>query len=135
MTPAKRQILFGVRWKGPQIWRTTAEGLVGSATVVSPGVYRILSSDGTFSSVVGPAATLTVGKWYEVKLNVDSVATAGTGLRVANAGPIILAVTGPQSFIFQADQTVPEIKRNGGVTDIIISGVSFREVNPQHGTT
>lgn len=117
----------------PQLWNNANVGFGGGATQVSPGVYRIFSSDGTLAEVYTNAATgLTVGAWYEAQLNIDSVTTAGSGLRVGSNGPIIAATVGPKRVIFQADAPSANVKRAGGITDIQISGVSYRMVYGNH---
>lgn len=122
---------YGKTWaRGPNVWNAATAVTSGGASVISPGVYRIYSSDGTYSDVQ-TQNVLTVGEWYEVTFNIDSVTVAGQGLMVSTtgAGPVFAATVGPKRAIFRADTTPAGIKRNAVACDIQISNVAFRKLS------
>lgn len=100
----------------------------GEASVVSPGVYRIYSSAGAFSSVGAVAsATAVIGRKYIVSFNVDSITTLGGGLVVESVENPAVTTLGPKSFLVTAANTSLHIKRNSSACDLQISGVSAKE--------
>lgn len=108
---------------GPNLTPPTA-AVFGEASVVSPGVYRIYSSSGAFSSVNSAAAV--IGRRYVVSFNVDSITTLGSGLVIESAENPSITTIGPKSFLVTAVNTSLHIKR-GAACDIQISGVSAKE--------
>lgn len=120
--------------RGAELWSDASVSFNSESSRVGANTYRIYSSAGVDSSVSVSGVT-TIGNWYEVAFNVDSVTTAGSGLRVgATTGPIVAATTGLKRVIFQADAGSALIKRAGGVTDIQISNVSWKSLTGNHRT-
>lgn len=119
--------------RGPEAFSDASIAFTGSASRVSAGVYRIYSSDGSLS-YINQSAALTVGKWYEIKFSIDSIATLGAGVSVDQNGVSVLTftTTGSKSAIFLATFGDIALKRQSGVTDIQISGVSVRELPGNH---
>lgn len=108
---------------GPNLTPPTA-AVFGEASVVSPGVYRIYSSSGAFSSVNSAAAV--IGRRYVVSFNVDSITTLGSGLVIESAENPSITTIGPKSFLVTAVNTSLHVKR-GAACDIQISGLSAKE--------
>lgn len=122
--------------RGPEIWNDAATSFAGSATKVSPGVYRIFTPDGT-NSQVACGTGLTVGEWYEVTFNVDSVAVVGSGfIGIGNALEVSIALSvGAKRCFIKTTTNAPIIKRSGGVAqDFQISNVSWKLAAGNHST-
>jgi hypothetical protein len=119
--------------RGGEVFSDAGVTFAGASARVSPGVYRIYSSDGSLS-LAQQAGALVIGKSYEVNLTVDSITTLGTGVVGDTTGGPVLNTTGPKRWIGVATGTAFSVKRNGGVTDIQISGLSIREVPGNHAT-
>lgn len=120
--------------RGAEIWNDASVGFSGGSSRVSPGVYRVFSSDGSLSEVF-ILNSVTNGAWYEVTFTIDSVTTAGGGLRVgASAGVVIAATVGVKRCIVLNDSTSAIIKRVSGVTDVQISNVSFKALSGNHAS-
>jgi hypothetical protein len=92
--------------------------------------YRIYSSAGSNSMVRVLGAT-TVGKWYRVEFTINSIAVAGSGVRIADTGAIF-TTTGTKVSYWLADATQAFIKRNVAACDYTISNVSFKEIPGIH---
>jgi hypothetical protein len=92
--------------------------------------YRIYSSAGSNSMVRVLGAT-TVGKWYRVEFTINSIAVAGSGVRIADTGAIF-TTTGTKVSYWLADATQAFIKRNVAACDYTISNVSFKEIPGNH---
>lgn len=119
--------------RGAEFWNDASVSFVANSSRVSAGVYRIYSPTGSESADVLHAG-ITVGRWYEVAFNIDSVAAAGGGIRVGSSGGgVVIAATVGQKRCFALAET-PNLafKRVSGVTDVQISNVSFREVPGIH---
>lgn len=104
----------------------------GSTTRLSPGVYRIVSTDGTYAAVTYPGAS--AGQWYEITLEVTAVASGSiTAGFSGTAGPTA-TTTGVKRFIVQATSAGNfEIKRTG-VCDVTFQNVSYKPLPGNHAT-
>lgn len=127
---------YGKRWpRGPQLWNDANVTFGTNSSRVSPGVYRVYSPTGAETADVNGNSngTTTIGQWYEVTFNIDSVTAAGGGLRVGasggSSGVVVAATVGPKRVIAQTDYAQPIIKRVSGTTDIQISNVSYRQIS------
>lgn len=111
---------------GPNLTPAVAQ-VFGEASVVSPGVYRIYSSAGAFSSVSAlTMGTAVIGKKYIVSFNIDSITTLGSGILVESVENPTFTTVGPKSFLVTAVNASLYIKR-GSTCDIQISGLTARE--------
>lgn len=108
----------------------------GGSSRVSPGVYRVYSSDGSYS-IVTFAFGLTVGKYYKIEFNINSVSIMGTGFQIEGAASAV-SVTSPTvgkfSCVVSASQPYIGVKRGGSAFDMQISGVSVCELPGIHAT-
>ena len=120
---------YGANNLGSSVFTDVGVSFFGGSSRVSTGVYRLFSSDGSYSSIFTLTGQ-TIGKWYRLTFNVDSI-TSGT-LSIDNgSGPIIVGITGvgQKLFFIQIITSMGiTIKRTTGITDIQISGVSIQEV-------
>lgn len=116
----------------PEIWQHSAASVVGESQILGENTYRIFTSD-TSNSYVANTAALTLGQFYEVTFNIDSIAVVGEGIRVADNGARF-NTTGPKRSIVQAENTTAFIKRNGVACDYQISNVSFKEIPGNHAS-
>lgn len=111
---------------GPNITPSTAQ-VFGEASVVSPGVYRIYSSAGAFSSVSAvTTGSAVIGRKYIISFNVNSITTLGSGLAIESVENPTVTTIGPKSFLVTAVNTSLHIKHNSAC-DIQISGLSAKE--------
>lgn len=111
---------------GPNLTPAVAQ-VFGEASVVSPGVYRIYSSAGAFSSVSAlTMGTAVIGKKYIVSFKIDSITTLGSGILVESVENPTFTTVGPKSFLVTAVNASLHIKR-GSTCDIQISGLSAKE--------
>lgn len=116
---------------GPNITPSTAQ-VFGEASVLSPGVYRIYSSAGAFSSVSAvTTGSAVIGRKYIISFNVDSITTLGSGLTIESVENPTVTTIGPKSFLVTAVNTSLHIKRNSAC-DIQISGLSAKEWTGQN---
>jgi len=115
---------------GPELWVHASAVTFGESTIVSPNVYRILSTDGENSGIVIFDA-LVIGLDYEVTFTVDSIAVGGTGIRIGDFGPVVNSI-GNFRFRFRADSASQFIKRRDSACDYTISSVSFRLLPGNH---
>ena len=115
------------------LWSDAATTFVGGASKVYPNVYRVNTSDGSLAAV-DSSALLTIGKWYEVIMFVDSMTVPGNGLAFMQGATTVANIPslGFRRFVFNATSTVFRIQRSAGATDIIFSGVSVRELKGNH---
>lgn len=112
---------------GPNLTQTPAD-IFGETSIVSPGVYRIYSSAGAFSSVSAVSLlSAVIGKKYIVSFNVDSITTLGGGLVVESVENPVVTTTGQKSFLVTALNTSLHIKRSNTACDIQISSISAKE--------
>ncbi len=100
----------------------------GESTRVDATTYRILSTAGVNSTaqVVG---ALVVGQVYRVTFTV--VSSTGVGVRVGDTGAVASAA-GVHVSTFVADSTIAFIKRNGNITDTVVTDISFRLIPGNH---
>lgn len=121
--------------RGAEVWTDAAATFVGAASKVSPGVYRVITTDGVLAAV-DVAGALTVGKFYAAEFTIDSIAVAGGGVIFDQNGTALLTETtlGKKTLYFFATFAALRIKRASGATDIQVSGVSVREVPGSHAT-
>jgi hypothetical protein len=121
--------------RGAELWADGSVTLTGESTKASAGVYRVYSAAGAASAVNVPSV-LVSGKWYEVTLTIDSIATAGTGIKLAStAATPTWTTTGAKRAIILANATSASITINSGVaTDYQISGVSFKLLDGNHAS-
>jgi hypothetical protein len=120
--------------RGAEFFADANVVLIGEATRVSAGVYRILSTAGVSAGIsITGAAPLVVGRFYEVTFTVDSIAVLGAGVQV-DAGGAAFTTTGTKTTRFVATSTSAVIKRTSSACDIQISSVSFRELPGNHAT-
>lgn len=122
MHPALQRVILGA---SPNVWNDANVTLTGDSQRLDYQLYRVFSSAGALA-VVQVSSVLTLGRTYEVTFNIDSIATLGSGIRIGDTGDVFTTV-GAKSSRFIASASVNAFfKRNGGVTDITISNVSFR---------
>lgn len=124
------------RARGGGLFSDGAVAFAGPSTRVSPGVYRIYSAAGEYSSCGLLPAGAVVGRWYELMFSVDSIAVVGAGLALDGAsalsnGPSISTV-GRKAFIIQAASSSIGVKRSSSAIDYQISDVSIRELPGNH---
>lgn len=112
-----------------EIWNDGAATFGGASSRVSPNVYRIYTPDATLSFVQMTSA-LTLGRVYKVGLTVDSITVLGAGIRVRDNGTVYNSLGAKQGFVEATVSTTMFVKREGGATDIQISGLSVKEVGP-----
>lgn len=131
---------YGAGNLGPNVFNDAAVVFGGESSRVSPGVYRIYSSAGTYSAMT--QAVGSIGKTYKIGFTVDSVISAGGGIGLDAGGVAVTtfaATVGRKEAIFTYASTVAwSIKRAVGVTDIQISNIRVEEVLGNHasqGTT
>jgi len=105
---------------------------VGESSRVSPGVYRIYSSAGAYSSVVIVPSGVSAGKVYDITFTVDSIATVGSGIQLDAAYASIITTTGIKRFRFVAATSNISVKRTGSACDFQISNVTVRELPGNH---
>ena len=87
---------------------------------------RIYSSSGVYSAV-NQNNVLIIGKQY--KVTFDVISTNGSNL--ANGGGTITyntSTTGSKKFIITADETIFQLKRQSGATDVTVNNISVVEV-------
>jgi hypothetical protein len=99
--------------------------LYGESEFTQQGV-RIYSSSGAYSAV-NQNNVLIVGKQY--KVTFDVISTNGSNL--ANGGGTITyntSTTGSKKFIITADETIFQLKRLSGATDVTVNNISVVEV-------
>lgn len=87
--------------QGSQLWSNASVTVSGGSSIVSPGVYRIYSADGTYS-VASVSGTLVVGKPYIMTFTIDSITTVGGGVTVEGSTTAFFNTTGAKSVIFFA---------------------------------
>ncbi len=112
---------------GENVFSSSTATVSGEASIVSPGVYRIYSSAGALCYVND--TKLTVGKLYLVTFTIDSITTAGSGLRIGDSGVQIQCNrTGVHTRTYLATTPSAFIKREAAAMDVQISNVSFQLV-------
>ena len=118
--------------RGPELWVDASAQLFGEASRVAPGVYRVYTSTGAYTSV--QLSGLIAGEWYELSLNVDLITTLGSGLVCDVTTPVVsFNSVGPKKYLLRTNTNVIDIKRNANVpTDIQISNVSVRRISGNH---
>ena len=120
---------YGSNNIGQSVFTDAGVSFFGGSSRVSAGVYRLFSSDGSYSAIFTSTGQ-TIGKWYRLTFNVDSI-TSGA-LSIDNgAGSAVVGIsgTGQKQFLLPVTTSLGiTIKRTSGITDIQISGVSVQEV-------
>lgn len=121
---------------GPERWDDANVLLFGEATRLSPGVYRLVDTDGVYDAVRLP---LEKDRTYEVSVQVTRVGAAAPGFKI-EYGPGGQSVgfsnitTTTYRAVLRVTSTNPEaisIARNAG-SDLDIANVSVRELPGNH---
>lgn len=122
--------------RGPEKFTDSSVVFSGESSRVSAGVYRLYSSAGAYSLVDLTPSALVAGRWYELVLEVLSIANAGTGMILEGAdssisSPVYTTV-GVKRCIVRATMSYIGVKRNGGSIDLTLGNVSVREISGNH---
>lgn len=111
---------------------------VSAQSSISGGQARIVSTDGSFQNIA-QNKTLNGPAWYEVSLDVVSVASGSLNFAFTGAGVNVSIPAGAGRRVvrfFVASNTSSSLSfgRSAGVTDITIDNVSVRELPGIHAT-
>ena len=115
---------------GPEKFSDASVTFNAPSSRVSPGVYRIYSSDGSYSQIACGGAT--VDKFYDVSFTIDSIANAGGGITVDWTGSPAFKTTGVKRLRIRATSTSFSIKRAVTACDYQVSNISVKEIAGNH---
>jgi hypothetical protein len=116
---------------GGELWNDSVVAPTGGSSKISHGVYRIYSSDGTYSAI-NIGGVLTVGALYKLTFNIDSITLLGTGIVNEGNPASIFNSLGKKTVYFFATAAAMSLKRAGSACDIQISNVSVKHVAGNH---
>jgi len=119
---------------GPELWDNAAVQTNGAAEILGNGRFRIYSPNNDYSSIFIPN-TLTPGVSYLFSYTIEHVA-AGV-VRAGNTG-INRSSVGVHRELLTPENQSAYMKRqdfSGNGTDIIVSGISIREIPGNHFVT
>lgn len=117
---------------------TTGWNAISAQCSIANGVGHIVSSDGSYQNI-GQAKTLAGGRWYELSVDIVSVASGGLNFAFVGGGvsAILLGKTaGTKRARFYVATTATSTLDfyRSGVTDITIDNISVRELPGNHCT-
>jgi len=122
--------------RGPEKFTDPSVVFSGESSRVSAGVYRLYSSAGAYSRINLTPSALVAGRWYELVLEVLSVANAGAGMILEGADSSIsvpvYTTVGVKRCIVRATTSYIGVKRSGGSIDLTLGNVSVRELPGNH---
>lgn len=122
---------------GPNVFSDAAVGFQGESTRVSPGVYRVYSSTGVFSSVFVGGSILLPNKTYRLQFNVDSITSGALAIDgpIGSVLPVVSGGVGEKEVVVtMTTVTSLSIKRSASATDIQISNLRIEELPGAHLT-
>ena len=122
---------------GVNVFSDAAVGIQGESTRVSPGVYRVYSSTGAFTSVFVGGSILLPNKTYRLRFNVDSIKSGALAIDgpIGSVLPAVSAGVGQKEVVVTMTATTSiGIKRSASVTDIQISNLRIEELPGAHLT-
>jgi len=96
---------------------------LGAWTDNLDGSYSLVG-DGSFQPLT--ILSTTVGKWYEVKVDVDSLSGGTLKLQADGGASISSLTTGANTVVFKATTATVSIGRDAGTITVTISGITSK---------
>lgn len=126
-------------WKGTELvtnggFDSSSNWIVSAQCSISGGVAHLVSSDGSYQSVVH-GNVVEVGKRYNISFDVSNYVTGSARVRVNDNSSIIpITANGHYSYEQTATQTAIYIERNNAC-QMDFDNISIKELHsPAHGT-